>query len=571
MKIITLLTCIFIISSSLVFGQSFEDGLELYEQQNFREAAEIFTQLDDGQSILFAGKSYFALQNYVKANEYLRRLAENGGITIYRQEAAYTLALSHFRMKNFTRSLELLFEMAEYGERGRVRVDAQRFYRQVMRYLSLEQRSRVLQYTSQRQIAKDIVVSSFNYVEPLEYKSLVDGFLDRITDREEYQQLKEELSRDGEDHVQRSSLAHPDGIVYNIGVILPADENGAADLLVPRNLFYGITLAAEEFNSQNPDKKIFLKYRNSYRDPDSTASAFKDLVLNGHVDAVIGPLFSDPAERMSQLAEEFRIPMIAPLANSDDINISHNYTFQMNPTFGIHGKMMARHAVQTLGLDTLAVMAQRDALGTASAHSFRREAERLGAYISYFIEEDYSSAGYDLSEFTKVFTSDRSEIEEHNYIPTKGIYAPFTGQAASTLMNLLMTDLEVLRSGMIIMGSEEWENARLSSWQNRNFEIYYTRTFDEKADSSTVAFVKQDFETRFGSEPDRFAKIGFDVGTYLFSSLDEAVNPVYLGRALMNRDPYDGLQLSIDMDESRINQHLIIHPHSQPARERVSR
>jgi len=569
MKKFTLLASIFLISSTFVLGQSFDEGLELYEQQNFREAAEIFTQLDDSQSMLFAGKSYFALQNYVKANEYLRPVSETAETAAYRQEAAYTLALSHFRMKNFTQSLELLYELAEHGDRGRVRFDAQRFYRQMMRYLSLEQRFNVLQHTSHRQIAKDIVVSSFNYVEPSEYKTLVDGFLNRIIDSEEYQELREELSREGQ--AQRSPLAHPEGIVYNIGVILPADENGSADLLVPRNLFYGITLAAEEFNSQNPDKKIFLKYRNSYRDPDSTARAFKDLVLNGHVDAVIGPLFSEPAERMSKLAEELRVPMIAPLANSDDININHNYTFQMNPTFGVHGKMMARHAVETLGLDTLAVMAQKNALGTASAHSFRREAERLGAFISYFIEEDFSAVGYDLSEFTKVFTSDRSEIEEHNYIPTKGIYAPFTGQAASTLMSLLMTDLEVLRSGMIIMGSEEWENARLSSWQNRNFEIYYTRTFDEKADSSIVAFVKQDFETRFGSEPGRFAKIGFDVGTYLFSSLNEAVNPAYLGKALMNRGPYEGLQLSIDLGQNRINQHLTIQPHSQPARERVSR
>jgi len=571
MKINFLLIFVFFLSFTFVYGQSFEEGLEFYEQQNFQEAADIFTQLDDEQSILFAGKSYFGLQNYVKANEYLRTASETAETTMYRQEAAYTLALSYFRMKNFTQSLELLYELAEHGERGRVRVDAQRIYRQIMRYLSLEQRFSVLQHTSHRQIAKDIVVSSINYVEPLEYKSLIDGFLNRITDRDEYQRLNEEFSNIGNDRIQRLTLAHPDGIVYNIGVILPADENNSAELLVPRNLYYGITLAAEEFNSQNPDKKIFLKYRNSYRDPDSTARAFKDLVLNGHVDAVIGPLFSEPAERMSKLAEEFRIPMIAPLANSDDININHNYTFQMNPTFGVHGKMMARHAVETLGLDTLAVMTQKDALGTASAHSFRREAERLGAFISYFIEEDYSAVGYDLSEFTKVFTSDRYEIEEHNYIPTKGIYAPFTGQAANTLMNLLMTDLEVLRSGMIIMGSEEWENARLSSWQNRNFEIYYSHTFEERADSSTVAFVYQDFETRFGSEPDRFAKIGFDVGTFLFNSLDEAVNPVYLGRVLMNREPYKGLQLSIDMDQSRINQHLFIQPLSQPARERVSR
>ncbi|CAN5244168.1 ABC transporter substrate-binding protein [soil metagenome] len=571
MKTISFLALIILCGFGILNAQTFDEGLEQYENQNFLEAAEIFSALDDDQSLLFAGKSYFGLQNYVQANEYLRKVAEESDTPMFRQEATYTMALSYFRMKNITRSLELLYELAERGDRGRVRVDAQRFYRQVMRYLSIEQRFNVLNQTNIQQIAKDIVVSSSNYVNHLEYETLVDGFLNRITNSDERSQLKEELTRSPSDQARRLSLTPPDGMVYNVGVVLPADENSSPDLLVPRNLYYGITLAAEEFNSLHAEKKIFLKFKNSHHDPDSTAKAFKDLVWNGHVDVVIGPLFSEPAITMSKLAQEYRVPMIAPLANSDEININHNYTFQMNPTFAMHGRMMARHAVQTLNLDTLAVITQRDALGTASAHSFRREAERLGSYISYFIEEDFSAVGYDLTNFTEVFTTDPAEIEENNFIPTQGIYAPFTGQAASTLINLLMTDLEVLRSNIIVMGSEEWENANLSNWQNRNFEIYYTRAFGENTDSSEVAYFKQDFETRFGIEPDRFAKIGYDVGTYIFRSLSEAGNPAYLGKVLMNRDFYEGIELSIEMDQERINQHLFIRPLSQSAIERQVR
>ncbi len=571
MKKISFLALIALCGFSILNAQTFDEGLEHYENQNFRDAAEIFSALEDDQSLLFAGKSYFGLQNYVKANEYLRKVAEESDTPQFTQEATYTMALSHFRMKNITRSLELLYELAERGDRSRIRLDAQRFYRQVMRYLNIDQRFNVLNQTSIQQIANDIVVSSFNYVDHLEYEALLDGFLNRIINSDERSQLKQELERSPNDQARRLSLTPPDGMVYNVGVVLPADDNSSPDLLVPRNLYYGITLAAEEFNSQHAEKKIFLKYKNSHRDPDSTAKAFNDLVWNGHVDVVIGPLFSEPAKTMAKLAEEYRIPMVAPLANSDEININHNYTFQMNPTFEMHGKMMARHAVQTLNLDTLAVITQRDALGTASAHSFRREAERLGAYISYFIEEDFSAVGYDLTDFTEVFTTDQEEIDENNYIPTQAIYAPFTGQAASTLINLLMTDLEVLRSSMIVLGSEEWENANLSNWQNSNFEIYYTRAFGEKADSSEVAYIKQDFETRFGIEPDRFAKIGYDVGAYLFSSLNEAGNPAYLGKVLMNREPYEGLELSIEMNQERINQHLFIRPLSQPAIERQVR
>lgn len=571
MKIYTLFIIIVLFSSGILGAQTFDEGLELYEQQNFLEAAEIFSSLDDDQSLLFAGKSYFGLQNYVTANEYLRKVTESSDQPAFVQEALYTIALSHFRMKNMTQSLEMLYDLAERGDRGRIRIDAQRMYRQVMRYLSIDQRFNVLQQTSHQQIAKDIVVSSNNYVDHQVYETLLKGLLDRVIDADEKGQIREELSRSpNEQATQQTYPSPPDGMVYNIGVVLPASEERSPDLLVPRNLYYGITLAAEEFNSQNPDKKIFLKYSNSHSDPDSTINAFQSLVLNGHVDAVIGPLFSEPAEQMSKYSEIHRVPMIAPLANSDQINLNYNYTYQMNPTFEVHGKMMARHAVETLGLDTLAVISQKNALGTASAQNFRREAERLGAFISYYIEEDFSDYGYDLTEFTEVFTTDPEEIEENNYLPTKGIYAPFTGQAANTLMNLLMTDLEVLRNNMVVMGSEEWEEVSLSNWQNNNFEIYYTRAFGEQADSSKVEFVRQDFETRFGIEPDRFAKIGFDVGTYLFNSLSEAGNPSYLGEVIMNRPSYDGLELSIDMDQNRVNQHLFIRPVTDRARQRLS-
>ncbi|REL38079.1 hypothetical protein DYD21_05550 [Rhodohalobacter sp. SW132] len=572
MKYFTLLFFAFFATAHLVIAQDFDEALQLYEEGNFEEAAQIFSELNDDRAVLFTGKSYFGMQNYARANEYLKHVAENSTEANYRQEAAYTIALSHFRMKHYAQSLDQLHDLITGDERGRIRVDSQRFYRQILRYLSAEERFQVLNQTRNTDVAGDVVRSSWDYVSHNEYNALKNAFLNRITDSERYESLREELTREPRvESMQRNYPTPPEGMVYNIGVILPASEERSADMMVPRNLFYGITIAAEEFNSQHSDKKIFLKFKNSHRHADSTANAFRDLVLNGHVDAVIGPLFSEPARSMAELSEKYQVPMFAPLANSDQINLGYNYTYQMNPTFEVHGKRMARHAVQTLGLDTLAVISQKDALGTASARSFRHEAERLGAFISYYIEEDFASFGYDLSDFTKVFTRDPEEISEHNYMRTDGIYAPFTGQAANTLINLLMTDLEVLRSNMVIMGSEEWENTNLSSWQRQNFEVYYTQAFGTEADTSVVNFVRQDFETRFGIEPDQFGKIGYDVGTYLFNQISEAGNPAYLGEVIRASDRYQGLELSIDMNQNRINQSLHIRPLTDPARQRINR
>jgi ABC-type branched-subunit amino acid transport system substrate-binding protein len=572
MKRFLLFSLLIFLSTASVYAQSFERGIDLYEQQQYEEALEIFTSINDGRSLLFAGKSYFDQQHYLKANSYLEQAIERSEEVAFRQEAQFTLGLSYFRMKNYTKSIDLLHELITSDERGRAKIDAQRFYRQMLQFLTLDQRFEIVRSSDYNTVARDVVESASGYVSAIDYNSLLSVLLERISDQNQRQALKSEIERSSGSNINENSLrslAAPDGMVYNIGVILPAEEEPETRMMVPRNLYYGITLAAEEFNSRYSDKKIALNFRNSYQNPDSTTKAFNESVWQDFSDAVIGPLYSETASRMAGLAEEYSVPMIAPLANSDEINLDYNYTFQMNPTFEVHGRRMARHAVQELNLDTLAIITPNDALGTASARSFRHEAERLGAFISYYIEEDFSSLGYDLTDFTEVFTTDPALIDSLNYIPTQGIYAPFTGQAANTLMNLLMTDLEVLGSDMIILGSEEWESANLSGWQRRNFEIYYSQAFGASADTSESDLFEEDYQTRFGIEPDQFSMLGYDIGQFIFESVSQAENPANLSRIIRSRDPYSGLAIRIDMNGQRINQHVYIRPLTPQAVERM--
>lgn len=568
-KLTILITFLFI--TLPVIAQSFDEGLELYENGQFAEAIEIFTSLDDERSQLFTAKSYFSQHEYQLALRYLKPLHESSDRAI-RQESLYTHALTQFRIKNYAHSLDLIYELLSEQSRTGIQIDGRRFYRQLMNYLSPEERFKVQRQTNYLQVAKDLAISGRNRMEVNSYQILVHEILKMAPDSVTHQSIKEELLAEIELQPLHSPYpTAPQGMVYNIGVILPTYGEETPEFTIPRNLYFGITLAAEEFNSRNADKKVKLQFKPSGRNPDTTAAAFTELVWSYNADAVIGPLFSGPAQKMAQLAEEFRIPMLAPLANADDLNIDYNYTFQINPTFEVHGKNMARFAVQELGLDSLAVITQANALGTASALGFRYEAEKLGAHISYYFEEDFAAIGYDISDYTKVFTSDNELADSLGFRPTQGIYAPFTGQAAGTLTNLLLTDLEVLGSSdLIIMGSEEWENVSINDWQRRNMEIYYSKAFGEAADSATVAFISEDFESRFGIEPDQFAKIGFDTANYLFQSLERSGNPVYLKNAMREGSTYNGLALRINFDKNRVNQHVFFRPLSDPAKNRMN-
>src|SRR5690625_7609857 len=52
----------------------------------------------------------------------------------------------------------------------------------------------------------------------------------------------------------------PDGTIYNIGVILPVFPVDDPDYEIPRNLYLGIVLDADEFNCCNRYRKIIIRF-----------------------------------------------------------------------------------------------------------------------------------------------------------------------------------------------------------------------------------------------------------------------------------------------------------------------
>jgi ABC-type branched-subunit amino acid transport system substrate-binding protein len=558
----------FFIAPSALYSQTFEDGLSLYQQELYEEAVEIFKNLDDDRSILYTGKSYFSLGNYLKSNVYLDLLLDSS-ISSIKHEAWYTSALSHLRLGNYSLSLQRLYDLKESDNRTGLRMDSQRIYSQLLNFLTEVERLKSFHEISNQQIRYDLIRSANRRVSYSSMSAMLNAYQNTVlpADTISYNNLKE-LIGDKEDY-QVLPFRYPEapqGMAFHIGVALPAFEPGHPQFHVSRNLYFGMLLAAEEFNIRNPDKKVFLRFRDTQTL--SISEMMSDFAWNSPVQAIIGPLFSENAREMAQLAELYQIPMIAPLANADSINLSYNYTYQINPTFEMHGRNMARFAVNKLGLDTLAIISDRNSLGSGSALGFRYEAERLGAHIAYYISDDFPARGFDISDYTQVFTPNPVLIDSLGYTPVQGIYAPFTGQASGTLISLLLNDLEALRSNVVVLGSEEWANTTFTPWQNRNFEIYSTEAFGIAADSTTIEYFNQDFLTRFGLSPDQFARIGYDAGAYLMRSLEKAGNPFYLRQILKYEPVYNGLSFRIKFDGRHINQHVNIRALSPKSIER---
>lgn len=555
-KTIFLTVFTFIIHCS-IFAQSIEMGRSLYQQGDFERAIFVLERVSGEESKLLLGKSHFAQRNYLKAINILNAIDDSN--TEWNQDAGYTIALAHFQLKNYASSFEHLHDLIHAPRTTAITRKADQFYNDALGYLTDKQRFDVFKSVSKDEIRLDLIEQSLGRLD----FSLVTALF------ELYEESKSTNSPLRENRI-KTALADsiqyqqnynpnrlktaPDGISYNIGVVLPQFEFDAPEYEIPQHLYYGIQLAVEQFNQENPDTKAFITYRNTNPDAGTAKSVIADLVYKEGIDVLIGPLFSEVAKEFSNLAEVYEIPILLPLANADSLDLYNNYVFQLNPSFATQGKIMARKAVLELGYDTLGVIAEAQSLGAPAARAFRHEAERLGGYVEYYFEEDFESLGYDIRDYTQFFTTDTLD----SVAMVKAVYAPFTGSIAQTLIESMLTDLEAMRSKVAILGSEEWQEINIESRRLDSTQLYFSRSFDVDTSTSEARKFISEFRIRFSTVPNQFAFIGYDAASIILDQLDFVNNPADLRDSLKNLRGYDGLSIDVSFNGTHVNEQIRI-------------
>lgn len=538
----------------------FDSALELYQEGRFMEAAQRFSEIDIPEAHLFTGKSYFAAGQYKLSNHYLSRVPNNAPEQVY-DDSRYTMALNDFQTGNFGRSLDRLHLIKNDASTRTLSRAANRFYNQTLDYLTIEQRREAFSQSTLPEVQLELVTSSFNWVDKQTAETLV-GALERsliaLQDSAAVQNLKSRVNRIRSNSRTRYAPA-PDGITYNIGVALPDSEDENI-LDVSRSMYYGLSLAVEEFNRRNDNRKIALHYANPDGELHGPEHVMTGFAWNHNVDMVIGPLFSESAFRMTALAEQYQIPLITPLANSDTLNLDNPYVYQINPTFSERGRAMARFAVNELGLRNLAIISERFTPAEQEAHAFRDEATRLGANFVHIFNSNYEARGYDVSQVTPWFAGDTLYVDTEvvELKPVDGLFLAAGSAGAANLIDLVITDLEATRSTVTVLGNEEMGNVEMSAQRLRRLNIYYPETFHTDEGRDDVKNFRVDFQNHAGMDANRFAFLGYDVATYLFKTLEEVHNPARLKDAIKRQPEHNGLTIKIDFNNGHVNRGMRI-------------
>jgi ABC-type branched-subunit amino acid transport system substrate-binding protein len=544
-------------SSTQITSSTFEEALKLYENNSYHEAIPLFEQTEGSVSKLFLAKSYYAVGLYRKAIETATPLSTQPPVSIV-NEAQFVRALSHFQLKEFNRSLELLNHLGENAISDEVRSEATKLQNSIIEYLSYNQRVSALRNIRNPQMREELVLSHTNKYTTVQARELLQ-ILSQSNSGVNYSSKISEIERrpiffEGPPSFKDA----PHGTIYRVGVLLPSFENDSDDKTVSSGLYNGILLAVDAFNRGNLHKKVILYYADSQAGR-SVASQATYLIEEKGVDAIIGPLFSEEVSAVAKVAESYKIPVLAPLANTISFDERSNYIYQINPSFESRGRKIARFLVEELNMYRFGVIVESGTLGAVEARAFKQEAESLGAEVPLFFEENFASRGYYLGDILPWFTNNPALITDTTkYVADslEAVYLPFTGDAAPTLLDLALTGLQAFSPDYPIISNEELNYLTHSSQRVRFLKMIYADTFFLSEGSEEATNFRFDYRNRTGYAPNTFSYIGYDIASFYLDLLEQFKNPDSVRDYLEFAPQFDGIATSILFGNTNINQSL---------------
>ncbi len=288
--------------------------------------------------------------------------------------------------------------------------------------------------------------------------------------------------------------------------------------------------------------KIRLVLVDNRSDKAESATAMQRLIEQEGAIAVIGSYGSSNAMAGGEVAEKAHVPVMGCSPTNPLVTQGKDYYFRACFIDPFQGRVMAKYAVEDLGVKTVAIIqdvAQDYAVGLAA---FFREAyiELTGDASGIVAFTSYQTGDQD-------FTAQLTSAFAHN---PDAIYAPgYFGDAA-----LLAKQARELGYEGYIMGADAWEAPELIEIAGPAAEglIFSTHYHPDAAVNPASAQFVKDFEAEYGERPSAFAALGYDAYMLVIDSIKRAnsFDPQEIRDAMAGISGYAGVTGTITMDEN---------------------
>lgn len=229
------------------------------------------------------------------------------------------------------------------------------------------------------------------------------------------------------------------GVTRKIGVLVPRTGRLAG---AGQSILNGVNLALEDARAGGAGADLTIVVKDTQGDAVAAVRAFKELVQEGGVPVVIGPVTKEEIGAVAPLANEQRTVFMSPSASREGFAALGPYIFRNSLTNEMQGREMARFAMSNLGLKRFAVLSPEDGYGETLAQSFMKEVSARGgtvtAWSTYFPSaSDFKRpildlGGYDPTDLKENERENERRAQQLNYTLQKTVRKLLMAYSASS-------------------------------------------------------------------------------------------------------------------------------------------
>lgn len=182
-----------------------------------------------------------------------------------------------------------------------------------------------------------------------------------------------------------------------IGIALPLMSTSAniEEGKVGAQMLKGIRDALQEYNTLNPSLKINLQVEDTKKDGSTTLNIINEFGSDTNVIAILGPVYSSELINNVGASEFHKIPILTPTATQNFLAAKNNFMYQLNPTYDIRGRIIAKYAMNELKMKNFIIFAE-ESYGKNYSESFADEVTKNSGQI--FSRISYSKNNQELSK-----------------------------------------------------------------------------------------------------------------------------------------------------------------------------
>lgn len=311
-----------------------------------------------------------------------------------------------------------------------------------------------------------------------------------------------------------------------------------------QGLVDGIELAIEEVNEEGIlGKKIeTIKVDNKSEDTEA-ANVSSKLATRDNVLVLLGPATSGNTKAATPAAMQNKIPLISGSATEDGITVDSNgnvrdYIFKTCFNDSFQGVMMAEFAFNDLGLKNAAILADTTSdYAQGLSKNFKEIFTNLGG--SVLTMEAYQQKDTD---FKAVLTNIKGKNPDVLFVP--GYYEE---------VGLIARQAREMGLNIPILGGDGYESPKLIEIAGKESlnDVYYSSHYSPLDDTEEVVRFKENFQAKYGNDPDSFNALGYDMIYFLKDALTRAgeANPEKLKEAFATTKDFKGVTGTLSIDE----------------------